>query len=156
MMELNHNESIMLKPGKTVVSVALVKQYNSGTPVFVRCYRKSNTWTLPSTEVDYTDEESPTRTVLSVVHMLEKVLDDDASSFSIKSIEPICDIIDKDIPSRVMMYLAKLDKGIDAYQLYTSSDCDNYRISRFMHQNQLFRVFKAITLELYVKYLRSL
>jgi len=148
-MITTNDANVVMQPGKTMVSVALLKEYDSGTPVFVKCYRKSNTWTLPHMVMDYTNTTHP------AVAMIDVIADIGLDRFDILSAEPIADIIDEDCPSRIMMYLVKAGKGIDAYQLYTTPDNDTYRLSRFMHQNQIFSMHKAILLNLYVKYLRS-
>ena len=143
------NVAAIVAPGKTVVSVAMIKEYTSGNPVFVRCYRKSSNWTLPFIELDYTNTSHPINAMAHVVGSLE------LGDFDVKSAEPIVDVDDRNKPARFIMYLLKVGNGVDAYQMYVSHDDEKYRVSRFMHQNQLFSVLKGALLNIYVDYLRS-
>lgn len=149
MISFDVNNDALLKPGKTVVSVAMIKKYESGTPVFVQCYRKSNNWTLPFAEMDYTNTTNPIDLMMTTIQDL--ALDD----FDVMSAEPIVDCINEDKPSRLLMYLVNAGEQINAYQIYTTPEDDVFRLSRFMHQNQLFCVLKGALLLLYIDYLRS-
>ena len=150
MITIDDNSGIAMVPGKTLVSVALLKEYDSGTPVFVKCYRKSNTWTLPYIEVDYTDTNNPVNVMIDVIGKLN------LEAFDILSAEPIVDMIDEDKPARLIIYLAKAGEKIHAYQLHSTPEDEKYRISRFMHQNQVFVLHRSILLNLYVAHLRSI
>ncbi|RLF87244.1 hypothetical protein DRN34_02200 [Thermococci archaeon] len=150
MITIDGNSGTVMQPGKTLVSVALLKEYESGTPVFVKCYRKSNTWTLPHTEIDYTNTNNPVNVMMDVIDELN------LEAFDILSAEPIVDMIDEDKPARLIIYLAKAGNRIHAYQLYSTPEDERYRISRFMHQNQIFAMHKSVLLNLYITYLRSI